>query len=201
MFSLIIYCGNRVEHMFDQNATIKESDEDEDDLASEMVQIEPGILFDLLNSSFKYLNIWLYFFSISYTLWGRSKLPGSNWIGKSKTLNRLINVPITNKITDGLSGTQIIVTASTPMVEHEFRCFDAVDETVDEKGMATEQDFSDDGMEPPPPPAPEPSTAETLCQDQPLPPFTPGDEVKQDTVSKGFEDEFVELETAKESYA
>jgi hypothetical protein len=30
--------------MFDQNATIKEMDEDDDDLASEMVNIEPGIL-------------------------------------------------------------------------------------------------------------------------------------------------------------
>ena len=28
--------------MFDQNATIKEMDEDDDDLASEMVNIEPG---------------------------------------------------------------------------------------------------------------------------------------------------------------
>jgi|688.fasta_scaffold250686_1 hypothetical protein len=29
--------------MFDQNAINKETDEDEDDLASEMVNIEPGI--------------------------------------------------------------------------------------------------------------------------------------------------------------
>ena len=33
---------DQAEHMFDQNATIKEMDEDDDDLASEMVNIEPG---------------------------------------------------------------------------------------------------------------------------------------------------------------
>lgn len=88
------------------------------------------------------------------------------------------------------------------MVEHEFRCFDAVDETAnDEKEKETEQDFGDDGMEPPPPPAPEPSTAEISCQDQPLPPVTVAEEAKTETVNRGFEDEFVQLETAKESYA
>lgn len=30
-----------LEHMFDQNATIKET-EDEDDISSEMVNVEPG---------------------------------------------------------------------------------------------------------------------------------------------------------------
>lgn len=145
------------EHMFDQNATIKETDEDEDDLASEMVQVQPAT---------------------------PTEEEGNG------------------QITDGLSGTQIIVTASTPMVEHEFRCFDAVDETAnDEKEKETEQDFGDDGMEPPPPPAPEPSTAEISCQDQPLPPVTVAEEAKTETVNRGFEDEFVQLETAKESYA
>ncbi len=40
-FCFIIY--DQAEHIFDQNATIKETDEDEDDLASEMVNVEPGI--------------------------------------------------------------------------------------------------------------------------------------------------------------
>jgi hypothetical protein len=38
---------DQAEHIFDQNATIKETDEDEDDLASEMVNVEPGI-YDFL---------------------------------------------------------------------------------------------------------------------------------------------------------
>jgi hypothetical protein len=37
--------------MFDQNATIKEMDEDEDDLASEMINVEPGISFNSIRIS------------------------------------------------------------------------------------------------------------------------------------------------------
>ncbi len=87
------------------------------------------------------------------------------------------------------------------MVENEFKCFDAVDEkTSDNKENVMEQEFGEE-MEPPPPPAPEPSTTEPSSSslDQPLPPPAPiADET---VVSKGFDDEFVQLETAKESYA
>ncbi|XP_046633925.1 pollen-specific leucine-rich repeat extensin-like protein 2 isoform X2 [Daphnia pulicaria] len=142
------------EHMFDQNATIKETDEDEDDLASEMINVEPAT---------------------------PTEEEGNN----------------NGQSTDGLSGTQIIVTASTPMVENE--CFDPTDEkTSDVKENEMEQEFGEE-MEPPPPPAPEPSTTETSSSslDQPLPPPAPiADEA---VVSKGFVDEFVQLETAKES--
>ncbi|XP_046460521.1 pollen-specific leucine-rich repeat extensin-like protein 2 isoform X2 [Daphnia pulex] len=142
------------EHMFDQNATIKETDEDEDDLASEMINVEPAT---------------------------PTEEEGNN----------------NGQSTDGLSGTQIIVTASTPMVENE--CFDPTDEkTSDVKENGMEQEFGEE-MEPPPPPAPEPSTTETSSSslDQPLPPPAPiADET---VVSKGFFDEFVQLETAKES--
>ncbi|XP_046633311.1 protein nervous wreck-like isoform X3 [Daphnia pulicaria] len=149
---------DHVEHMFDQNATIKEMDEDEDDLASEMINVEPAT---------------------------PTEEEGNN----------------NGQITDGLPGTQIIVTASTPMVENEFKCFDPTDEkTSDDKENGMEQEFGEE-MEPPPPPAPEPSTTETSSSslDQPLPPPAPiADET---VVSKGFDDEFVQLETAKESYA
>lgn len=50
--------------MFDQNATIKETDEDEDDLASEMVQVQPGMLFDL-HSLFKSLSLFGYTFPLA----------------------------------------------------------------------------------------------------------------------------------------
>jgi hypothetical protein len=86
------------------------------------------------------------------------------------------------------------------MVENEFKCFNPTDEkTSDDKENVMEQEFGED-MEPPPPPAPEPSTTElpSSSQDQPFPPPAPSN---MDVVSKGFEDEFVQLETAKESYA
>ena len=85
------------------------------------------------------------------------------------------------------------------MVENEFKCFNPTDEkTSADKENVMEQEFGED-MEPPPPPAPEPSTTElsSSSQDQPFPPPAPN----MDVVSKGFEDEFVQLETAKESYA
>jgi hypothetical protein len=37
--------------MFDQNATIKGTDEDEDDLASEMINVKPGISFNSIRIS------------------------------------------------------------------------------------------------------------------------------------------------------
>lgn len=88
------------------------------------------------------------------------------------------------------------------MVENEFKTFDPKEEkTSDEKENVMEQEFGEE-MEPPPPPAPEPSSTElsSSSQDQPFPPPAPN---MDETVvsSKGFEDEFVQLETAKESYA
>jgi hypothetical protein len=83
------------------------------------------------------------------------------------------------------------------MVQNEFKCFDPTDEkTSDDKENEMEQEF---GEEMEPPSAPEPSTTETssLSLDQPLPPPAPiADET---VVSKGFVNEFVQLETAKES--
>jgi len=87
------------------------------------------------------------------------------------------------------------------MVENEFKCFDATDEkTSDDQKNVMEQEFGEE-MEPPPPPAPEPSTTETSSSslDQPLPP--PAPTADEAPVSKGFDDEFVQLEAAKESYA
>lgn len=43
-----LYCD--AEHMFDQNATIKEADEEEDDISSEMVTVEPGNLVGEIES-------------------------------------------------------------------------------------------------------------------------------------------------------
>ncbi len=46
--------------MFDQNATIKETDEDEDDLASEMINVEPGISFNSIRISSLINSLWMF---------------------------------------------------------------------------------------------------------------------------------------------
>ncbi len=96
----------------------------------------------------------------------------------------------------------------------QFNGFETQEENKSEDEMR-DQDFGDQDMEPPPPPAPEPvdTTAasaaleESLDQVPPPPPppattttTTATEENINETVKK-FEDEFVHLESAKESYA
>ena len=76
------------------------------------------------------------------------------------------------------------------------------EEKVEEEEI---RDFSDQDMEPPPPPAPEPAetTAASSALEESLdqvPPPTAATEENKETVNR-FEDEFVQLESAKESYA
>lgn len=84
------------------------------------------------------------------------------------------------------------------MVDRQMNGFDTKD---DQKQVS--EDLADQDLEPPPPPAPEPTEEamgpeDSSMEDPPPPP--PPASIDNETVNK-FDDEFVKLETAKESYA
>lgn len=85
------------------------------------------------------------------------------------------------------------------MVERRMNGFDNKDEQKE-----VGEELADQDIEPPPPPAPEPTEqaigAEESSMEDPPPPPPPPASINNETVNK-FDDEFVKLETAKESYA
>lgn len=62
-----IFSNDQAEHMFDQNATIKETDEDEDDLASEMINVEPGTHVPFNSIRISSVQFFVIFFSATPT--------------------------------------------------------------------------------------------------------------------------------------
>lgn len=100
---------------------------------------------------------------------------------------------------------QIVITASTPMVEERQDGFGSVENHVqsEDQQMAEEEAKS----EPPPPPAPEEPTqpteplsdAELPAPPEPEPAAVQPDEAGKSAPANQFEDRFVKLETALES--
>lgn len=89
------------------------------------------------------------------------------------------------------------------MIDRQMNGFEAKEDEEDKNRETTDLELVDQDLEPPPPPAPEPSeppmtAEEAAAADDPPPPTPPAP--TNPTVDK-FENEFVQLETAKESYA